>query len=175
MSGRVSARALLAGALLLALAAQTVRAWYRIESSVLVHVVQTRMAALGGARPPAIVLRAAEAALRQAHRRDPAAIEPLAFRGDLLFVAGRLAEAENAYRAAAAHELRPETLFGWGMMLWRSGHEEEGAALIWRAVALAPFLNRQLPPGAEELSPKTSQLPMPPSLLAAPTPSPAPR
>lgn len=175
MSRRLSARALVAGLLLLALVAQAVRAWHRVEASVLVRTVQTGMAAHGGARPPVVVLRVAEEALRQAHRRDPAAVEPLTFRGDLLFVARRVSDAESAYRTAAAHELRAETLFNWGLMRWRYGRTEEAVPLLWRAVALAPRLVRELPPGARERELPAGQLPIPPGLLAEPAPSPPPR
>jgi tetratricopeptide (TPR) repeat protein len=56
-----------------------------------------------------------------------------------LHQAGRLAEAEAAYRAmlAAAPE-QPQALHGYGVLLDQQGRHEEGAALITRAIAAQP-------------------------------------
>jgi hypothetical protein len=169
-------RGLLAAAFALLLVAQTVRGWHRLQASVLVGLVQKQMAALSGAQlsgteSPRLVLAAADVALREAQRRDQAAVEPLAFHADLLFVGGRLADAEAAYRRAAAHEPRSETLFNWGMLLWRQGRTAEAAVQLRRALTLAPRLVHRLPPGSEAMVAATPLLTIPP---LAPAPSPAP-
>jgi hypothetical protein len=90
-----------------------------VEASVLVASVQRQMRSFAGSEPPRRLLAGADLALRRAHRLHPAAVEPLAFGADLLLVAGRLADADRAYRRAAAHEARPEVLFHWGIARWR--------------------------------------------------------
>ncbi len=172
MSRRASA--ILAATLALALIGQSVRGWHRLQSSVLVHVVRKEMAALGSAQSPRLVLRFAEAALKQAQRRDPAAVEPLAFHADLLFVADRRADADAAYRRATAHEPRAEAFFNWGTMLWRQGRTEEAAVQLRRGIALAPGLERSLPPGSETMVAATPIVTLPP-LVPAPRPSPSPQ
>ena len=174
MSRRASVA--LAAALALLFVGQSVRGWHRVQSSVLVDVVRRQMATINQAEAPRLVLRFAEAALKEAQRRDPAAVEPLAFHADLLFVAGRRADAEAAYRRAAAHEPRAETLFNWGTMLWREGRAEEAAVQLRRGIALAPRLQRALPPGSETLVLSSSIVTIPPLVPASkPSPSPASR
>ena len=168
------ARVVFAAALALLLVGQSVRGWQRLQSSVLVFVVRKEMAALNQAQSPRLVLRVAEAALEQAQRRDPAAVEPLAFHADLLFVADRRADADVAYRRAAAHEPRAETLFNWGTMLWRQGRADEAAVQLRRGIALAPRLQRALPPGSETIVLSAPIVTIPP-LVPAPKPSPPPR
>jgi tetratricopeptide (TPR) repeat protein len=95
-------------------------------------------------------MRVADAALGEAMRRDPVAIEPYSFRGDLLLLVGRTAEAVQAYERAAAHELRAEILLHQGIALWKLGRQEEGVVQMRRGVALAPPLASALPPEARE-------------------------
>ncbi len=165
--------AILAAVLVLLLVGQSVRGWQRLQSSVLVFVVRKEMAALNQAQSPRLVLRLAEAALKQAQRRDPAAVEPLAFHADLLFVAGRRADAEAAYRRAAAHEPRAETFFNWGTMLWRQGRTEEAVVQLRRGVALAPRFKYSLPQDAETIVTSAPIVTVPP-LVPAPQASPSP-
>jgi Tfp pilus assembly protein PilF len=154
--------ALVAVAVALALGAHSMRGLHRLQASVLLRLVQRQMAALGGAQPPGPLLRAAEGALRQAHQRDPAAVEPLSFEADLLLVAGRLADADRAYRRAASHEAPPEVLFNWGLALWRRGDTEAAVVQLRRAVALSPPLVAQLPEAARPAVTAAPLLPIPP-------------
>ena len=163
------ARLALAGVLAFALLAHAVRAWHRIESSALVRTVQKEMTALGGARARGTTLRAAELALERAQKLDRAAVEPLAFDADLMLASGRFADADRAYRRAAAHELRPEVLFHWGLSLWLQGRADEAVVQLRRGVALAPMrLEEQVPAGARPLVERAPLLPIPP--LLPPTP-----
>ncbi|HXT52496.1 MAG TPA: O-antigen ligase family protein [Thermoanaerobaculia bacterium] len=158
----------LAAILAVALLAQGLRAWYRLESSALVRAVQHEMATLGGARAPGLTLRISEAALVRAQDRDPAAIEPLAFHADLLLVAGRLADAGRAYERAARHELRPEVLLHWGLALWKEGRTDEALVQLRRGMALGPRMGTKLPPEAASLVDRTPLLPIPPLIPPAP-------
>ena len=159
------ARLVLAGVLALLLLAHVVRAWRHIQASLLVRAVQAEMAALGGARPPGLMLRASELALQRAHRLDPAAVEPLAFAGDLQLLIGRFADADRAYQRAGAHELRPEVLFHWGLSLWQQRRTEEAVVQLRRGVALAPMRLRDDVPGAAvPLVEQAPLLPVPPLL-----------
>ena len=162
-------RALLAAALALALAGQTVRAWHPLEASALVRAVQHEMRSLAGARAPGLTLRLAEAALRRAQRYDPAAIEPRVFTGDLLLVAGRLADAERAYQRAGEHELRPEVLLNWGVALWRQGRIDEAVVQMRRGMALGPRMGTPVPEGAAPLVERAPLVPIPP--LVPPPPA----
>jgi Tfp pilus assembly protein PilF len=155
---------MLVGALALALLAQAVRAWNRLEASALVRTVQYEMTSLGSSRAPDLTLRLSEVAVQRAHQRDPAAIEPLAFEADLLLVAGRLDEADLAYQRAAAHEPRPEVLSHWGLTLWRQRRVDEAVVQLRRGVALAPRLASELPAGARPLVARAPLLPIPPLL-----------
>ncbi len=155
-------RILVAAALALALLAQAVRAWNRLEASALVRTVQHEMTSLGSARAPDRTLRLSEVAVQRAQQRDPAAIEPLAFEADLLLVAGRLDDADRAYRRAAAHEPRPEVLSHWGLTLWRQGRVGEAVVQLRRGVALAPRLASEIPAGARPLVERAPLLPIPP-------------
>ena len=167
------ARLALAGVLALALLAHAVRAWHRIESSALVRTVQKEMTALGGARARGNTLRAAELALGRAQKLDRAAVEPLAFDADLMLASGRFADADRAYQRAAAHELRPEVLFHWGLSLWLQGRADEAVVQLRRGVALAPMrLEEQVPAGAQPLVERAPLLPIPP--LVAPPAAPKP-
>ncbi len=161
---------LVAAVLTLGLLGASGRAWHRLEASVLVRTVQRQMAALGGAAPPAPLLRFAEAALASAHRRDPAAVEPLAFTGDLLLVSGRLTDAVAAYRTAAAHETRPEVLFNWGLALLRQGDAEQATVQLRRAVALASTFRDQVPAAIQPAVRAAPLLPIPPLVPAAAPP-----
>ena len=165
----VRGRSVLAALLAFALLAHAVRAWHRIEASALVRAVQAEMTALGGSRAPGITLRVSELALERAQQLDRAAVEPLAFEGDLMLATGRLADADRAYQRAAAHELRPEVLFHWGLSLWRQGRVAEAVVQLRRGVALAPMrLEDQVPAGARPLVERAPLLPIPP--LVPPTP-----
>jgi tetratricopeptide (TPR) repeat protein len=156
-------RLAVAGVLALALVAHAVRAWHRLEASALVRAVQAEMTAIGNARAPGITLRVSELALERAQELDRAAVEPLAFEGDLLLVTGRLADADRAYQRAAAHELRPEVLFHWGLSLWRQGRVDEAVVQLRRGAALAPMrLEEQVPAGARPLVERAPLLPIPP-------------
>ena len=155
-------KAVLAAVVSVALLAQSLRGWHRLEASVRVRSVQRLMVAVAGVRVPGRVLAAQEAALRRAHRLDPAAVEPLAFRGDLLLVAGRLADAKRAYRDAAAHEPRAETLFNWGIALWRQGEEKPAVVQMRRGVSLMPRLDGQVPGPAEAAVASAPLVPIPP-------------
>lgn len=142
-----SLRLALASLLLLALAGHTVRALHRVEASRITGGVRLR---LGGAaqrqeRLPPTVLRGALAALARARELDPTAVEPRAFEGDVLLFAGQEAAAVEAYRRAAAHELRPEILLHWGEALWRQGRREEAIVQWRRGQALAPIMSMRLP------------------------------
>jgi hypothetical protein len=155
--------AIIAAVASLALVAHTARAWHRLEASLLVRAVQQQMAVFGGSRVPGPLLRLSEAALLRAHRADPGAVEPLAFRADLLLVAGRLADADAAYRRAAVHEARPEVLFNWGQALWRGGRRGAGAVQMRRGVALSPMrLAGQVPAEARALVEAMPLVPIPP-------------
>ena len=147
-------RLALAALLLLALAGHTVRALQRVRSSQIAGGVRLR---LGGAvqrqeRLPPTVLRGALAALARARELDPVAVEPRAFEGDVLLFAGQEAAAVEAYRRAAAHELRPETLLHWGEALWRQGRREEAIVQWRRGQALAPIMSLRLPVPADRLA-----------------------
>jgi len=155
-------RALLVAAAALALVAQTLRATHRVQSSVVVHVVQLQVAALGGSRPPAPMTRAMEAALVRAHELDPAAVEPLAFRADLLLLAGRLRDSAVAYERAAVLEPRAETFFNWGLAYEHGGVLPAAAIQIKRGVALAPTLGSQVPSDVAPVLNATPLLPVPP-------------
>ncbi|HET9768443.1 MAG TPA: hypothetical protein VFS60_16460 [Thermoanaerobaculia bacterium] len=159
MTGR---QRMLVGALALALLAQAVRAWNRLEASALVRTVQYEMTSLGSSRAPTLTLRLSEMAVQRAHQRDPAAVEPLAFEADLLLVSGRLDEADRAYQRAAAHEPRPEVLSHWGLTLWRQGRVDEAVVQLRRGVALAPRLAGEVPAGARPLVARAPLLPIPP-------------
>jgi Flp pilus assembly protein TadD len=157
-------RALRAGLfalLLLALVGQTVRALQRVRADQLTGAVQRQVgAARQGGRVPGPLVRGAMAALARARELDPAAVEPRAFAGDLLLLSGNEAAAADAYRDAAEHELRPETLLHWGHALWAEGRREE-ALVHWRRVeVLAPRLVADLPVSRDELS-AAPLLPMP--------------
>lgn len=166
-------RLALAAVLALALLAHAVRAWHRIEASALVRAVQAQMMALRGARAPAITLRVSELALRRAQKLDRAAVEPLAFEGDLLLAIGRFADADRAYQRAAAHELRPEVLFHWGLSLWLQGRVDEAVVQLRRGVALAPMrLEDRMPAGAKPLVERAPLLPIPPLVPPAPPAAP---
>jgi len=169
------ARLALAGVLALALLAHTVRAGHRIESSALVRAVQKEMTELGGSRARGSALRAAELALERAEKLDRAAVEPLAFEADLMLAIGRFADADRAYQRAAAHELRPEVLFHWGLSLWLQGRVDEAVVQLRRGVALAPMrLEEQVPAGAQPLVARAPLLPIPPLLPPAPPAAPKP-
>lgn len=156
-------RLILAGVLALALLGQGVRAWHHIQSSALVRAVQAEMTALGGARAPGVTLRVSEAALQRAQKLDPAAVEPLAFEGDLMLASGRYADADRAYQRAAAHELRPEVLFHWGLSLWQQRRVDEAVVQLRRGAALAPMrLEDWMPAGAQPLVERAPLVPIPP-------------
>jgi len=158
----------------LALAGHSVRAWHRLESSLLVRAVQQQMTALGGGRAPGPLLRIADDALVRAHRGDPGAVEPLAFRADLLLVAGRLADADAAYRRAALHEARPEVLFNWGLALWQGGRRADGVLQMRRGVTLSPMrLASQIPVEAHAMVDAAPLVPIPPLDAAAALATPA--
>jgi Flp pilus assembly protein TadD len=147
-------RLALAALLLVALGGHTVRALHRVQSSQITGAVRLR---LGGAaqrqeRLPATVLRGALAALARARELDPVAVEPRAFAGDVLLFAGQEAAAVEAYRAAAAHDLRPEILLHWGEALWRQGRREEAIVQWRRGQALAPIMSLRLPVPAHRLA-----------------------
>jgi O-antigen ligase len=163
-AGRPSPRVgpILAIAIAAAFVAQSVRGWRQVEASVLVRSVQRLMVGTAGVRLPGRVVAAQDAALRRAHRLHPAAVEPLAFRADLLHVAGRLADAESAYHAAAAHEPRAETLFNWGVVLSSRGVEQPAAVQLRRGVALMPQLEAQVPSAARAAVERTPLVPIPP-------------
>ena len=164
MKGRVLAVAL---TLLVAaaLAGQTLRGWGRVESTALLGAVRRQMMAVQQVgRAPGPLVRATEAALTEARRRDPVSIEPRAFRGDLLLLAGRHAEAAAAYERAAAHEVRPEILAHHGLALWHLGRREEAVVQMRRAVAIAPRLYTSFPPAALELLPWAGPEPLPPAV-----------
>ena len=169
MTGRQVAAAVLA----IALVAQAVRSWHRLESSALVRAVQYEMTSLGSSRTPARTLRLSEVAVERAQERDPAAVEPLAFEADLLLVARRLDDADRAYQRAAAHEPRPEVLFHWGLALWSQGRVDEAVVQLRRGVALAPRLASELPAEARPLVERAPLLPIPPLLPVRPTAAPA--
>ena len=169
------ARLALAGLLALALLAHAVRAWHRIESSALVRAVQKEMTELGGARARGNTLRVAELALERAQKLDRAAVEPLAFEADLMLAIGRFADADRAYQRAAAHELRPEVLFHWGLSLWLQGRAGEAVVQLRRGVALAPMrLEDQVPAGAQPLVERAPLLPIPPLVPPAAPAAPKP-
>ena len=136
-------------AVALALAGQTARGWAKVRSTVIVGAVARAMAGVQrqGAAPTPLV-RGVEAALAEAARLDPAAIEPRTFRGDLHLLVGRPAAAVAAYERAAEHELRAETLLHHGLALWRLGRRDEALVQLRRATALAPPLLRSVPPEA---------------------------
>lgn len=161
-------RTLVAAVLALALLAQAVRAWHRVEASALVRTVQHEMTSPGSTRALALTLQLSEIAVERAHQRDPAAIEPLAFEADLLLVAGRLDDADRAYQRAAAHEPRPEVLLHWGLTLWRQGRIDEAVVQLRRGVALAPRLASELPAGAQPLVERAPLLPIPPLVPVRP-------
>jgi tetratricopeptide (TPR) repeat protein len=155
-------RWLLAGILALLVLVQAARAFARIVASATVHAVQQRVGAVTAMGPvPGGLVSAELRALAAAHRLDPAAIEPLAFRADLLLVAHRNAEAEAAYRTAIALEPRPEMLFNRGLLLWSLGRSDEAVVDLKRAVVLAPALERQVPPGAAPLVAAAPVAPLP--------------
>jgi tetratricopeptide (TPR) repeat protein len=139
--------------LLLALAGQTVRALHRVQASRIAGAVQAQAGAAGReGRMPAPLVRGALAALERARELDPVAVEPRAFEGDLLLLAGQEEAAIEAYRRVAAHEPRPETLLHWGEALWRLGRRDE-AIEQWRRVhALAPLMALRLPVPVEVLA-----------------------
>ena len=161
-------RILVAAVLALALLAQAVRAWHRLEASALVRTVQYEMTSLASSRAPGRILRLSQVAVERAHHRDPAAVEPLAFEADLLLVAGRLDDADRAYQRAAAHEPRPEVLSHWGLTLWRQGRVDEAVVQLRRGVALAPRLASELPAGARPLVERAPLLPIPPLVPVRP-------
>jgi tetratricopeptide (TPR) repeat protein len=154
----------LASLLALALLGQTVRAARRVESTIIVGAVRRAMSAVQQTgRAPRQLTAGAELALAEASRLDPVAIEPRAFRGDLLLMLGRAAAAAPAYERATAHEPRPEVLFHHGLALWQLGRRDEAVAQLRRSLALMPQLQANVPPEALGL------------VLAAPvTPLPAP-
>lgn len=147
-----------------ALAGQTARGWGKLRSTVIVGSVARAMAGVQrqGSAPAALV-RGAEAALAEAARLDPAAIEPRAFRGDLLLVVGRPEAAVAAYARAADHEPRAETLLHQGLALWRLGRRDEAVVQLRRATALAPPLLRAVPPEAAPLVAAAPLVPLPPA------------
>lgn len=144
----MSARRLLALLLLLAVAAQGVRAFHRMRGTRVTGAVrdQVTVARASGGLHPALV-RAALVALERARDDDPAAVEPRVFRGDLLLLAGRPAEAEAAYRESIAHEPRAEAMLHLGLALDAQGRRSEALVHWRRAVAVAPPLATALPPG----------------------------
>ena len=161
MKGRPLAGALVA-LVALALLGQTVRGWGRVRSTGLLGAVRRQMtAALQVGRAPGGLLRAADAAVAEAMRLDPVAIEPRAFRGDLLLAAGRHAEAAAAYERAAAHETRPEILVHHVLALWRLGRRDEALVQMRRGTAVAPRLYTSLPRPALELLPVATPEPLP--------------
>lgn len=162
MKGRPLAIAL-ALLLTLGLLAQTRRCSDRVRASTAVAAVRREMLAVQSrGRAPGWLPRIAGATLAEAMRRDPVAIEPHSFRGDLLLLVGRPAEAVEAYERAAAHELRAEILFHQGIALWELGRQEEGVVQMRRGVALAPHLATALPPNARELVAEATVRPLPP-------------
>jgi tetratricopeptide (TPR) repeat protein len=167
-------RAFIACLLALALAGQVVRSWHRLQASTLVREVRLQVGATGSTIPAALV-RAGEMVLREAHRRDPAAIEPFAYRADLYLLTGRLADADAAYRRAAAHELRPETLYNWGLALDRQGRTAEAVVELRRAVALQPRLLQQLAPELRARVAVAPLIPVPPMTPMPPVPGAATR
>ena len=164
MRGRALSLALVA-LLAAALVGQTLRGWSHVRSTALLGAVrQQMMAAQRLGLVPGPLLRAAGAAIGEAERLDPVAIEPRAFRGDLLLLAGRHAEAAAAYERAAAHEVRPEILAHHGLALWHLGRREEAVVQMRRAVAIAPRLYTSFPPAALELLPWAGPEPLPPAV-----------
>jgi tetratricopeptide (TPR) repeat protein len=169
VSGRPLAAAV---ALLLALAlvGQTVRGFSRVRSTLLLGAVRRHLvAAQATGRLPGVLLRAADAAIEEAARLHPPAIEPRAFRGDLMLATDRLADAVRAYDAALAHEVRAETLMHQGIALWQLGREEEALVQMRRAVALAKNLADVVPPAARGRLEATPLVPLPPAGGAAVT------
>jgi len=135
--------------LALVLAGQTVRGASRLLSSMYVHAVQQQMGAANATgRVPSALVDASLRVLARAHRLDPAAVEPLAFAGDVLLVAHRDPEADAAYRRAIAHEPRGETFFNHGLLLWQMENSDGAVVELRRGVALLPRLTSQVPPGA---------------------------
>jgi Tfp pilus assembly protein PilF len=159
-------RAILAAVAALALVGQTRRGAHVVESSVFVRAVQAQAAALQGARLPGPMWRAMDEALAVAHRLDPEAVEPLAFRADLLYMTGRLGDADAAYRVAARHEARTEVFFNWGLTLARAGRMEEAAIQLRRGIALGSQLSsrleEQVPPAARPYLAAAPVVPIPP-------------
>ena len=143
----------LSSLLLLALLGQTARALQRVRAAQLTGAVQRQVgAARQSGRLPGPLVRGAMAALARARELDPAAVEPRTFTGDLLLLTGNEAAAADAYRDAAEHELRPETLLHWGHALWAEGRREEALAQWRRVEVLAPRLVADLPASRDELA-----------------------
>jgi tetratricopeptide (TPR) repeat protein len=150
VKGRPLAWALTA-LLCLALVGQSVRGGSRLRATTLLGAVHRQMTAVQQlGRVPGPLVRATEATLVEAARLDPVAIEPLAFRGDLLLLAGHHGDAVAAYDRAMALELRPESLVHQGVALWRLGRLDEALVQLRRGIAVAPRLLASVPPAARE-------------------------
>lgn len=121
------------------------RGTVRMRTSAVVRWAQgVGRAVVTGAAPPA-ALGPVIAALRAAERRHPHALELLETQGDVFFLVGRYADAEEAYRKALKVQMRPELLFHLAVIAWRQGARERAVELAGDASLLDSWLNQQLP------------------------------
>ncbi len=139
--------ALLAGVLVLALLAQTVR-WRDLAlAGRLLGTVKALSLAMSGSgqAPPRLVAQNLEE-LRRAQPLDPVEVGiPIARGGQYLFFLHRPEEAAGSYREALALEPHPEAYMGLGKALWMAGRLEEARESLQRAVRLSPSLAQELP------------------------------
>jgi O-antigen ligase len=143
--------AVLAALLLAGLWIQTRRGGHRLEASRLVWNAQGLGRAIGAGDVGSGALPRALQDLRDAEALDPMRQEIYATRGSLYFLAGRLSSAREAYERAASMEIRPETLFPLGLVLWRQGDRQAALARFDEALLLSPSLHRRLPKDAKRL------------------------
>jgi tetratricopeptide (TPR) repeat protein len=138
-----------AGALIAALAWQTMRARHRIEASTSLARVEARtIVALQARRAPSTMFSEHLGWLDEAARLDPLEIGVPIARGTQFLLLRRADEAVAAYRAAAALEPRPEIDLNIGRALWMKGAKDEARAAFTRAVRLNPQLKSEVPTGA---------------------------
>jgi tetratricopeptide (TPR) repeat protein len=137
---------LLAGLLLVALAAQTVRWRDRAVASRLLREVEllSLAAASSGQVPPQVIAANLEA-LRRAAPLSPAEVGIPIARGTQYLFLDRPEPAERSYREAIALEPRPEGYLNLGRALWLGGRREEAVRGFATAVRLDPLLAREVP------------------------------
>lgn len=144
MSGRVLVWPLVL-VLGLALVAQTVRWWERMDASRILNTVERTTLPAYNARRTDVLYTYIEL-LRRAGRLDPLEIGIPIARGSLYYLLRQPQEAVDTYEEALRLEPRPEIYLNLGRALELAGRKEEAGRAFRLALRIDPRLSQHVPP-----------------------------